>query len=580
MLILPLLFCFLLCTAVTTSAGVSSNEGNVSGSIEDKLRPKSLGDFQKNYPLVFTKKPSLLLTEALDMLRRAKDIKEKQWIETYVHHLGRLAAEMEQSSTSRHKPNLFFQKDYVAQPPPHSAIWTRHNDLLGGHNVDISNTKIKSINKAPKPLKSMGENDELVQQLHSQPINSKMTFSITPVTSQVPLQGLTIKTAAASSPVPALSTNIGIQNSQSKLALRKKLLKQILKKIHLLEKLGGAKEDVLTILKRDEEYLDDPEEVKDMTIEEGAAEGELAENDIIENLRTIAPSADDLPADDQEDLFMKSGEPSGSTKEVPIPVLQKEGLGNEQDDSSYFVDEQAIPAVRNDGLNNEQDDMTREKTVTAVRKGEMKNEHDDVGYKIDEMVIPAIRNDELNNEQDDISYNTGKKAIPSVRNGGMKNEQERLRYKIKEKTIPIIQDDELKKERDKLSYKIDNKIITPVISDERKNEQDYTSYNMAKNRASVIRNDELEKKEDNENYKIDDELVRQLEEEKFIIISTTSPLVGDPNEYMKTDPEMRKISNGVPAENERTPQKESTRKNDLEQMLKRLSEDVARHVMK
>ncbi|XP_022245241.1 uncharacterized protein LOC106462319 [Limulus polyphemus] len=486
------------------------------------------------------------------MLHRAKDIKEKQWLEAYVHRLGRLAAEMEQSSTPRHKPNLFFQKDYVVQPPPHSAIWTRHNDLPGGYNDDISQKKIHSINEAPKLLKSMAENDELVQQLHSQPINSKMTFSNSPVTSQVPLQEPAIKAAVASSPTPALSTNIGNQNSLPKLALRKKLLKQILKKIHLLEKLGGAKEDVLTILKRDQEYLDDPEEVKDMTVEEGAAEGELAANDIIENLRTVAPSADDLPADYQEDLSKKS---SGSTKEVPIPVLQNEGLGNEQDDSIYLVDEQAIPTVRND---------------------ELKNKQHDVSYKTDERVIPAVQND----EQDEISYNTGEKTVSVVQNDVMKNEHDEVGYKIDEIIIPAVRNDELNNEQDDISYNTGEKTFPVARNDVMKNEQDRLRYNMGKNTAPVVRNEELEKERDNENYKIDDELVRQLEEEKFIIISTTTPLSGDTIEYMKTEPEMRDTIHGVLTENKHTPQKKDTSKNSLEQMMKRLSEDVTRHVMK
>ncbi|XP_064469283.1 uncharacterized protein LOC135383929 isoform X2 [Ornithodoros turicata] len=53
----------------------------------------------RGYPQLFTQKTSSLLSEALQMLHRAKDIKERRWLEAYIQRLAALADELEQSTT-------------------------------------------------------------------------------------------------------------------------------------------------------------------------------------------------------------------------------------------------------------------------------------------------------------------------------------------------------------------------------------------------------------------------------------------------------------------------------------------------
>ncbi|XP_022257234.1 uncharacterized protein LOC106473018 isoform X2 [Limulus polyphemus] len=432
-----LLFCFVLSAAdVVLHSGYSVDHGNAIRNIKDKSLPGSSTDVHQGYPQVFTHKTSLLLAEALDMLHRAKDIKEKQWLEAFVNRLGRLAAEMERPSSTRLKPNLLAHKSVAVQPPPNSAIWTRHSSHSESSNAEMSLKNLKLTNKTSTFLKPKSEEDELVQQLHSQPVNPRMNSTNIRVPSRNYLLETSVTTAATPTSAALKLTKMVNPNSVSK--------------IHLLEKVGGAKEDVLTILKRGEESFDDPKESSDMTIEEGAAEGELAANNNVENLRTVAPSASDLPDVYQNDPGRITSE---DTQEEPMPVLQTEELGSKNEELSYGLDEEGIPAVQT------------------------------IGFQ----------------------------------DGG--------RY---ENEIPIAQ------------------------------------------------RGHLESEQDGERQRIDDELVRQLEEEKYITVSTQSSITHNQDEQTNTEPEIM----GEISKTKNNPYKGDTGKNALDQMMKRLTGDITRHVMK
>ncbi|XP_076338312.1 uncharacterized protein LOC143240173 isoform X2 [Tachypleus tridentatus] len=391
-----MLFCFVL-TAATTGlpSGYSfhdenfiRNHGNVIRNIKDESQPGTPTDVHHDYPQVFTHKTSLLLAEALDMLHRAKDIKEKQWLEAFVNRLGRLAAEMERPSLTRLKPNSLAYKSVAVQPSPNSAIWTRHGSHPESNNAEMSLKSLKLTNKTSTFLKP--EEDELVQQLHSQPVNPSMNSTNIRVPPRNHLLATSVTTAATPTSTVLKLPKMSI--------LRKKILKQILKKIHLLEKVGGIK-DVLTILKREEESLDDPKESSDMNIEEGAAEGEIAANNNVENLRTVAPSASDLP-----DIYSNGPDKIATdSKKEPVPVLPAEVLGSIDEEASYRTTEETVPASQTTGFQNEQDDGRYETNVKVIPVAQRDDEH-------------HVLDDELVRQLEEEKYITVTTKTPFVHN--------------------------------------------------------------------------------------------------------------------------------------------------------------------
>ncbi|KAH9368957.1 hypothetical protein HPB48_015993 [Haemaphysalis longicornis] len=55
----------------------------------------------RGYPRLFTEKTSSLLSEALHMLHRAKDIQERRWLQTFVRRIAQLASDLERSTQFR-----------------------------------------------------------------------------------------------------------------------------------------------------------------------------------------------------------------------------------------------------------------------------------------------------------------------------------------------------------------------------------------------------------------------------------------------------------------------------------------------
>lgn len=71
----------------------------------------------RGYPRLFTEKTSSLLSEALQMLHRAKEIKERRWLQMYVQRLAALTSDLEQSTTS-------FRASTAPSPPRRSQQQT------------------------------------------------------------------------------------------------------------------------------------------------------------------------------------------------------------------------------------------------------------------------------------------------------------------------------------------------------------------------------------------------------------------------------------------------------------------------
>uniref|UniRef100_A0A023FP08 Uncharacterized protein n=1 Tax=Amblyomma cajennense TaxID=34607 RepID=A0A023FP08_AMBCJ len=54
----------------------------------------------RGYPRLFTERTSSLLSEAVQMLHRAKDVQERRWLQAFVQRLTKLAVDLERSTLS------------------------------------------------------------------------------------------------------------------------------------------------------------------------------------------------------------------------------------------------------------------------------------------------------------------------------------------------------------------------------------------------------------------------------------------------------------------------------------------------
>ncbi|KAH9368951.1 hypothetical protein HPB48_001019 [Haemaphysalis longicornis] len=79
----------------------------------------------RGYPRLFTEKTSSLLSEALHMLHRAKDIQERRWLQNFVQRVAQLASDLERSMLQfRSFPVVFSGHQNVQQPQQHDKQQT------------------------------------------------------------------------------------------------------------------------------------------------------------------------------------------------------------------------------------------------------------------------------------------------------------------------------------------------------------------------------------------------------------------------------------------------------------------------
>ncbi|XP_077562150.1 uncharacterized protein LOC144178284 [Haemaphysalis longicornis] len=84
------------CFTATPPTGYESNQNEVDMS--EAAMPEAAW---RGYPRLFTEKTSSLLSEALHMLHRAKDIQERRWLQTFVRRIAQLASDLERSTQFR-----------------------------------------------------------------------------------------------------------------------------------------------------------------------------------------------------------------------------------------------------------------------------------------------------------------------------------------------------------------------------------------------------------------------------------------------------------------------------------------------
>ncbi|XP_077562152.1 uncharacterized protein LOC144178287 isoform X2 [Haemaphysalis longicornis] len=109
------------CSTATPSTGYERSQNEVDAS-EAYVMPEASW---RGYPRLFTEKTSSLLSEALHMLHRAKDIQERRWLQNFVQRVAQLASDLERSMLQfRSFPVVFSGHQNVQQPQQHDKQQT------------------------------------------------------------------------------------------------------------------------------------------------------------------------------------------------------------------------------------------------------------------------------------------------------------------------------------------------------------------------------------------------------------------------------------------------------------------------
>lgn len=131
----------------------------------------------RGYPRLFTEKTSSLLSEALQMLHRAKEIKERRWLQMYVQRLAALTSDLEQSTTSfrastapspprRSQQQTVPTTGQISPPPSPSSSGAKIVTTTQG-SIQEGSRELGRPEKVTQPS-LVNEEDSLANQLHRQ----------------------------------------------------------------------------------------------------------------------------------------------------------------------------------------------------------------------------------------------------------------------------------------------------------------------------------------------------------------------------------------------------------------------------
>ncbi|EEC11858.1 hypothetical protein IscW_ISCW009301 [Ixodes scapularis] len=130
------------------------------------------------YPRLFTEKTSSLLNEALQMLHRAKDIRERRWLQMYVQRLATLSGDLERSTTNFGSPSTVPSPQrrsqqqtvpttgQISPPPSPSASKMKTRTTTQGSVREVAR-ELGKPEEVTKP-NFLNEYDPLAGQLHQQ----------------------------------------------------------------------------------------------------------------------------------------------------------------------------------------------------------------------------------------------------------------------------------------------------------------------------------------------------------------------------------------------------------------------------
>lgn len=167
----------------TPPTGYEGNQNEVDMS-EASVMPEAAW---RGYPRLFTEKTSSLLSEALHMLHRAKDIQERRWLQTFVRRIAQLASDLERSTQfrsstvvspaqqqqqQRHQQQTVPTTGQISPPPSPSSFGHRGRTTTQGSVQE----EVRGLGKpevVTQPNFVADESDSLTRQLRKEQLRAR-----------------------------------------------------------------------------------------------------------------------------------------------------------------------------------------------------------------------------------------------------------------------------------------------------------------------------------------------------------------------------------------------------------------------
>lgn len=300
-------------------------------------------------PILLTEKTSALLSEALRMLQKIKDVREKKWFEAFVSRLGSLATDLKKENsiktTNKEQGPVLQPFDVIEHtvPPPSGSVAVARkfykvqtkNQVTSAQVNDVlpRNINREAVTK-PSFLFDMKKtwlrltNDDLVKQLHNQNRRMKSKSSLgTQVAYNARLLDSTVITQAVTPPMSNNRKNEpkNIVQAQIKVGMQKKEpekeVRNLFQKInsqHLADFIDldfrhGQKNNLLQStgeveVEKNENTIDEPEESEELVNNTGSpswqhvVEAAYDRAQLHEPLRSFIPAEPTMSDEMQREL--------------------------------------------------------------------------------------------------------------------------------------------------------------------------------------------------------------------------------------------------------------------------------------
>ncbi|XP_067142821.1 uncharacterized protein [Centruroides vittatus] len=231
-------------------------------------------------------KTTSLLTEALQMIHKTRDFKERKWLESFVQRLAKLASELEENSNSE------VQNDNKPTGQDKAIRLQNENEVLVSGKEKMPLVKIPSSTEVVYSESPVAANFVEKELDTFNPLQIKVPET-TPEADMISRRVVPLETSSATDqPNPTThSETLNRVGLQRQIFEKNELLKEIFNKIQKLKEIGGSQQDVINLLKRSDENespstINDQEDIE--FEEEGAATGELEAD--MSDISTLAPS--------------------------------------------------------------------------------------------------------------------------------------------------------------------------------------------------------------------------------------------------------------------------------------------------
>lgn len=231
-------------------------------------------------------KTTTLLAEALQMIHKSRDFKERKWLESFVQRLAKLATELEENSKNEIQNGNEFDDQEKSNKLQNEVLVDGKEKLhfmKRPDNTDVVYSEAPvSANFVSKELDTLN------------PPQLKVPVT-TPEADMISRQVIPLETTSVVTDEPNLTTHSEMFHRvvlQKQILEKNELLKEIFYKIQRLKEIGGSQQDIINLLKKSEENPDSSNSLNDQEDiefeEEGAATGELEAD--VSDISTLAPS--------------------------------------------------------------------------------------------------------------------------------------------------------------------------------------------------------------------------------------------------------------------------------------------------